>query len=248
MEEEDYLKKFRNKIDLILPSYNEERSINKCINDFESLQIFKNIIVIDNNSTDNTKIEVKKTNAKLINENEQGYGASLTRGLKESKSDYVITCEPDLTFSHKDIYKFLIYLDDFDCVFGTRTSKSMIGLGAKMTSYLRYGNILVAKFLEYLFNGPTLTDVGCSYKAFKKQSIKKIINKLSVKKSHFQPELMINLIEQNNKIIEIPVFYLKREGYSKITYNFYSSLRVAINMIKLIIILFIKIKIFKRKD
>ena len=246
--EEDYLKKFRNKIDLILPSYNEERSINKCINDFESLQIFKNIIVIDNNSTDNTKIEVKKTNAKLINENEQGYGASLTRGLKESKSDYVITCEPDLTFSHKDIYKFLIYLDDFDCVFGTRTSKSMIGLGAKMTSYLRYGNILVAKFLEYLFNGPTLTDVGCSYKAFKKQSIKKIINKLSVKKSHFQPELMINLIEQNNKIIEIPVFYLKREGYSKITYNFYSSLRVAINMIKLIIILFIKIKIFKRKD
>ena len=124
----------------------------------------------------------------------------------------------------------------------------MIGLGAKMTSYLRYGNILVAKFLEYLFNGPTLTDVGCSYKAFKKQSIKKIINKLSVKKSHFQPELMINLIEKNNKIIEIPVFYLKREGYSKITYNFYSSLRVAINMIKLIIILFIKIKIFKRKD
>ena len=88
----------------------------------------------------------------------------------------------------------LIYLDDFDCVFGTRTSKSMIGLGAKMTPYLRYGNILVAKFLEYLFSGPSLTDVGCSYKAFKKETKNDIINSLSVKSSHFQPELMIKLI------------------------------------------------------
>ena len=52
MEYENYLNKFRNKIDLILPAYNEEGSIKKCINEFESLKIFKNIIVIDNNSSD----------------------------------------------------------------------------------------------------------------------------------------------------------------------------------------------------
>ena len=244
MENENNLKKYINNIDLILPAYNEENSIKKCINDFYSLKIFKRIIVIDNNSTDNTKIEIKKTKAIYIQEKQQGYGASLIRGFKESKSDYIITCEPDLTFSHKDVFKFLIYLDDFDCVFGTRTSKSMIGLGAKMSTYLRYGNIIVAKFLEYLFGGPSLTDVGCSYKAFKRKSIDEIKDSLSVKSSHFQPELMIKLIEKKNKIIEIPVFYLKRYGYSKITYNFYSSFRVAINMTNLIILLFIKIKIF----
>ena len=54
-------------------------------------------------------------------------------------------------------------------------------------------------------------------KAFKKDSIKEIINDLYVTSSHFQPELMIKLIERKNKIIEIPVFYLKRKGYSKIT-------------------------------
>ena len=80
-------------------------------------------------------------------------------------------CEPDLTFSHLDIYKFLAYLDDFNCVFGTRTSKSMIEV-IKMSWYLRYGNIAVAKILEYLFGGPSLTDVGCSFKALKRIVLK----------------------------------------------------------------------------
>jgi len=227
-------------IDLILPAYNEETSIKKCIEDFNSLSLFKNIIVIDNNSTDGTEKEIKKTSAKYILEKEQGYGAALIRGIKESTSDIIIMCEPDLTFSHLDAFKFLVYLENFDCVFGTRTSKSMIEAGSKMYSYLRYGNIIVAKLLEYLFFGPSITDVGCSYKAFKSKSIKDILHKLSVKGSHFQPELMIRLIESKAKIIEIPVFYLRRSGYSKITYNFYSSLRVALNMIKVILFIFIK--------
>tara|TARA_Y100000741_G_scaffold360641_1_gene343210 strand:+ start:317 stop:1033 length:717 start_codon:yes stop_codon:yes gene_type:complete len=231
-------------IDLILPAYNEESSIRKCIEDFESLNLFKEIIAIDNNSTDNTAAEIKKTKAKYVLEKEQGYGAALMKGINESSSDIIITCEPDMTFSHLDIYKFLVYLEDFDCVFGTRTSKSMIEAGSKMYSYLRYGNIIVAKLLEYLFSGPCLTDVGCSYKAFKSKSLKNIVYKLKVKGSHFQPELMIRLIQENNKIIEIPVYYLRRSGYSKITYNFYSSLRVALNMIKVIIFIYFK-KFFK---
>jgi glycosyltransferase involved in cell wall biosynthesis len=231
-------------IDLILPAYNEESSIRKCIEDFDSLNLFKEIIAVDNNSTDNTAKEIKKTRAKYILETEQGYGSALIRGIKESSSDIIITCEPDLTFSHLDIYKFLVYLEDFDCVFGTRTSKSMIEAGSKMYSYLRYGNIIVAKLLEYLFLGPSISDVGCSYKAFKSKSLKDVLYKLTVKGSHFQPELMIRLIEENNRIIEIPVYYLRRSGYSKITYNFYSSLKIALNMIKLI--LFMRVmKFFK---
>ena len=246
MEKENYLKFdiFKN-IDLILPAYNEQESIKKSINNFESLNLFQNIIVIDNNSNDKTKEEILKTSAKYFLETKQGYGSALKRGIKESNSDIIIICEPDLTFSHNDIFKFLSYLNHFDCVFGTRTSKSMIEVGAKMNFYLRYGNIMVAKFLEYLFNGPSLTDVGCSYKAFKTTSLKKILNKLEVDGSHFQPELMIRLIQNKNKIIEIPVFYLKRHGYSKITYNFNSSLKVAINMVILIIKLFIY-RLFKK--
>ena len=169
-----------------------------------------------------------------------GLGAFLRKGMQVSNGDYIVLCEPDSTFTSKDIYKFLAYIDDFDCIFGTRTTKSLIQKGAKMQFYLRVGNIAVAKFLEYLFFGPTLSDVGCTYKMISRNSYEKIKNKLTVTGSEFQPELMIRLILNKERILEIPVNYLEREGKSKITYNFFSSLKLALKMIFLIISLRIK--------
>ena len=109
-----------------------------------------------------------------------------------------------------------------------------------MQFYLRVGNIFVAKILEYMFLGPTLSDVGCTYKVISRKSYLKIKNKLNVIGSEFQPELMIQLILARVRILEIPVNYLEREGKSKITYNFISSLKLALKMIFLIIKLRIK--------
>tara|TARA_B110000037_G_C17076620_1_gene488131 strand:- start:791 stop:1507 length:717 start_codon:yes stop_codon:yes gene_type:complete len=225
---------------IILPTFNEDQNIKNFIENLEKLEINKEIIVIDNNSTDNTCQEIKKTNAKYFFENKQGYGYALKRGLSEAKGDYLITCEPDGTFNSEDLYKFLLYLDKFECVFGTRTSKSMITNGAKMGPFLRYGNIIVAKFLEYMFFGPSITDVGCSFKAFSKEAYLKVENELKVNDSTFQPELMINFILKKCAIVEIPVFYNCRIGYSKITYDFISSFSLGIKMILLIIKLRIK--------
>lgn len=232
---------FNNKtFSLILPAYNEELNIRKNIEAFLKTNIFDEIIVVDNNSTDNTKSEIQKTAAKYFDEKTQGYGAALRRGMEESSSDYIVLCEPDSTFSSKDIYKFLSYIDDFECIFGTRTTKSLIQQGAKMQFYLRVGNIFVAKILEYMFLGPTLSDVGCTYKVISRKSYLKIKDKLNVIGSEFQPELMIQLILARVRILEIPVNYLEREGKSKITYNFISSLKLALKMIFLIIKLRIK--------
>jgi len=225
---------------LVLPAYNEEIHIQKNINYFFQTNIFDEIIVVDNNSTDNTKNEIKKTNAKYVKEEIQGYGAALRKGMELSKCDYIVLCEPDSTFSPKDIYKFLSYLDDFECIFGTRTTKALIQEGAKMQFYLRIGNIFVAKILEYLFFGPTLSDVGCTYKMISRESYNKVKNNLKVKGSEFQPELMIQLILKKVKILEIPVNYLEREGKSKITYNFFLSLKLATKMLYLIFMLRLK--------
>ena len=103
-----------------------------------------------------------------------------------------------------------------------------------MQFYLRIGNILVAKYLEYIFLGPTLSDVGCTYKVLSKTAYEKIKNDLKVTGSEFQPELMIKLIQKKIRILEIPVNYYKRVGNSKITYNFFASLKLAIRMIYLI--------------
>ena len=232
---------FKNKLfSLVLPAYNEESHIKKNIESFYETKIFDEIIVVDNNSTDLTKNEIEKTNAKYLREKIQGYGAALRRGMEASMGDYIVLCEPDSTFSAKDIYKFLAYIDDFDCIFGTRTTKSLIHKSAKMQFSLRLGNILVAKVLEYLFFGPTLSDVGCTFKVISRQSYEKIRNNLTVIGSEFQPELMINLILKKVKILEIPVNYLEREGKSKITYNFTSSSVLGFKMLLLIFKLRIK--------
>jgi len=231
----------KDKYSIILPCYNEEENIKNFIKDINKLKIIKEIIVVDNNSNDRSKIEIKKTNAKYIFENRQGYGFAIKRGINEAKNNIIILCEPDGTFFSKDLYKLIAYSKDFDCVFGTRTSRTTIAENAKMNFFLRYGNIIVAKFLEYLFNGPTLTDVGCTLKLFRKKDYKVIKNNLNVNDSAFQPELMINLINKNYSIIEIPVHYKKRVGYSKITYNFISSFLLGFKMI----ILIMKLKFIK---
>ena len=225
---------------LVFPAYNEETHIRKNIESFLHTKIFDEIIVVDNNSTDNTKVEIKKTTAKYLRERTQGYGAALRKGMEASSGDYIVLCEPDSTFSAKDIHKFLAYLDDFDCVFGTRTAKLLIHESAKMQFSLRMGNIFVAKILQYMFLGPTLTDVGCTYKLISRQAYNKIKENLKIIGSEFQPELMINLILKKIRILEIPVNYLEREGKSKITYNFISSFRLALKMLVLIFKLRIK--------
>lgn len=232
---------FKNKtFSLVLPAYNEGLHIRKNINSFNETGIFDEIIVVDNNSSDNTAEEIMKTSANYLQEKQQGYGAALRKGMENAKFDYIVTCEPDSTFYPNDIFKFLSYIDDFDCIFGTRTTKSLIKDGAKMQFYLRIGNILVAKLLEYIFFGPTLSDVGCTYKVISRDSYNKIRDDLKVVGSEFQPELMIKLILKKVRILEIPVNYLEREGKSKITYNFISSLKLAIRMVYLIFLLRIK--------
>ena len=232
---------FNNKtFSLILPAYNEETHIKKNIESFLNTKIFDEVIVVDNNSTDNTEKEIKKTDTRYIVEKHQGYGAALKKGMEVSSGDFIVLCEPDSTFSSKDMYKFLAYIEDFDCIFGTRTTKTLIQKGAKMNFYLRIGNIAVAKYLEYIFFGPTLSDVGCTYKVISRSSYNKVKDELKTVGSEFQPELMIRLILKKVRILEIPVNYLQREGRSKITYSFISSFNLALKMIYLISILRIK--------
>jgi len=223
------------KISVVLPAYNEEENIKVAVQNFFSTKVVDEVIVVDNNSSDNTAKEVRKTRAKLVKETKQGYGNALRRGLKEAKGEIIITCEPDGTFLSSDIFKLLVYGDDFDVVFGTRTSKECIWEGANMNWFLRLGNWFVAKVLEYLFNGPSLTDVGCTYKLIKKKALKKIINRFTVGKSHFSPEFMILCIHNKFKVVEIPVNYGTRIGISKITGSFWKAFKLGFVMLWLIL-------------
>lgn len=223
------------KVSVVFPCYNEEKNVRRAINDFFSNGYVDEIIAVDNNSKDNTAKEIKKTKAKYVLETKQGYGNALMRGMREATGSIIMTPEPDNSFIGKDVIKFLVYSDDFSVVFGTRTSKALVWSGAKMDWFLRIGNWAVAKFLEYLHNGPCLTDVGCTWKLIKRESYEKIKNKLSVGGNHFSPEFMIICIRSKLKCVEIPINYRERIGESKITSNFWKSFKLGLKMIFLII-------------
>ncbi|CAG0946515.1 glycosyltransferase family 2 protein [Geobacter sp.] len=222
-------------VQVIFPAFNEEESIRQAITDFYDTGFVDEVIVVDNNSTDGTREEILATRATYLFEQQPGYGAALTRGLRGATADIIVTCEPDGTFSAKDLLKLLIYSDDYDVVFGTRTSKAAIWSGANMSWLLRIGNVAVAKLLEYLFNGPCLTDVGCTMKLIKGAVLKSFVHRLSVIGSHFQPQFMIMCIRASNKVIEIPVEYLPRKGVSKITGKLGKAIRLGMTMILFIL-------------
>jgi glycosyltransferase involved in cell wall biosynthesis len=221
-------------VSVVLPAFNEELGIRDAINGFIATNLVDEIVVVNNNSTDRTVEEAQNTKATLVNETKQGYGAALTRGLKQAKGDYVILAEPDGTFDSNDIIKLLSYADDFDIVCGTRTTRELVWAEANMGWFLRFGNIVVAKWLEILHNTCSFSDCGCTLRLVHRESLQLFLPFLRVTGSHFLPEMVILARKCNLRIIEIPVNYRGRKGMSKITGTLKGTFKTGINMILLI--------------
>jgi glycosyltransferase involved in cell wall biosynthesis len=222
------------RISVILPAYNEAPGIVDAVQGFRERPEVDEVLVVDNNSRDGTGELARKSGARVIVEERQGYGYACRRGLQEADSDLLFIAEPDGTFDPQDISRFLPYCEAYDAVFGTRTSKGWIARGANMGFSIRWGNVLVAKYLQWLYRGPNLSDVGCTFKMLSKKAALAIAPSLTVGGSHFSPELMIALIRHRFRCIEIPVHYRKRVGISKITGKKLRAMRVALRMIWLI--------------
>jgi glycosyltransferase involved in cell wall biosynthesis len=222
-------------ISVVLPAYNEEQYIRAAVEDFLSTGVVDEVVVVDNNSRDRTAEEAGRTPARIVRETAQGYGHALRRGLREASSDLIILAEPDGTFVGRDIVKLLAYADDFDMVCGTRTTRELIWEQANMGWFLRVGNWAVAKMVQVLYGGPSLTDCGCTMRLIHRTALARIADDLTVGGSHFLPEMVIAGLKRGLKVIEVPVNYRGRVGESKITGSLKGTLRTGTNMIRLIL-------------
>ncbi len=225
------------KVSVVIPTYNEAGSIRVIINEFFDTGLVDEVVVVDNNALGNTKEEVQKTKARLVHEPKQGYGYALMRGLDEAGGDLIVMTEADGTFQPKDIEKLLAYSNEFDAVLGTRTSRAAIYSGAFMPYPVRFGNWLWAKAIEVLFNGPMLSDVGCTYKLINRKLLHGIRKFFEHSKGDgtFSPEIMIWLLKHEKKIIEVPVIYKERVGESGYTGSIWKAAKLGFKMIPVII-------------
>jgi dTDP-glucose pyrophosphorylase len=200
------------KISLVIPTFNEVAAIGQVIEDFAD-QV-NEIVVADNNSPDGTGDVAREKGARVISGNFAGYGAALRCALDAATGDILVLMEGDASFTADDLPKILAYMRDADMVIGTRTTKQMIEQGANMDGFLRWGNALAAKVLQILWirQEPRFTDLGCTYRAIWRDTYDIIKPNLSGIGPEFSPEMMVEVLKAQRKIVEIPVTYRPRIG------------------------------------
>jgi glycosyltransferase involved in cell wall biosynthesis len=223
------------RVSVVFPAYNEEVGIAQAVADFGAIEAVDEVLVVDNNSRDATAHRAETAGARVVCEPRQGYGHALRRGMAEAQGEYVVLAEPDGTFIGKDVLKLLTYADDFDLVLGTRTTRELIWHGANMGWQLRWGNWLVAKLLQVLFGGPSLSDCGCTLRLIRRSAAERLLPRFTVGGSHFLPEMVCLALLARLRLVEVPVNYRHRVGQSKITGSMKTTVRVAMHMIGVIL-------------
>jgi glycosyltransferase involved in cell wall biosynthesis len=222
-------------VSVILMTYAERDSIRSVVEGFCATGVVDEVLVVNNNAQPGTTEEVARTPARQVFESRQGYGYASQRGLAEARGDLLILAEPDGTFLPSDVLKLLVYSDDCDVVFGTRTTSELIWRGANMGSFLKWGNWAVAKLVEFLFNTSHLSDVGCTYRLINRETLQRIQDRFTVGGSHFGPELMLLTITSGATFVEVPVNYLPRVGTSSVTGDHWKAFVLGVQMILFIV-------------
>jgi len=223
---------------VIIPAFNEEDSIGKIIADIP-LNIVNEIIVVNNNSTDNTVLVAEKAGAAVLDENIQGYGASCLKGieyLKKKNPAVVVFLDGDYS-DYPGEMNFLvdpILKENYDFVLGSRITGNREQGSMPIHSVL--GN-WISCFLIKLFWKFSYSDLG-PFRAIK-------FDKLLQLNMHdhwygWTVEMQIKAIKQKLKIKEVPVSYRKRIGKSKVSGTIKGSLLAGI-----IIITTMFVQIFK---
>jgi len=230
-------------VTVVLTAYNDELSIKAAVLDFKSHPLVKRVIVVSNNSSDNTLSYAAAVGAIAYNEDTQGYGAcvhrALSEGAKFDDTELTILCEGDMTFSAYDIDKFLAYISHADIVNGTRIVEQLRDKDTQLSTFMYYGNLFVAKLLEIKHLGnATFTDVGTTYKICRNSALRILLPKLDKSINlEFNPYLLDRALENGFKVIECPITFHKRIGESKGgNINNLVALKLGLRMIKGIVV------------
>ena len=202
------------KISIIIPCYNEVKTVEKLIERvFNQTSLDKEIIVIDDGSTDGTSLVLDKIKDKIdiliINEKNFGKGYSLNKGIEKSNGDIVLIQDADLEYDPSDYDKLIkpIISGEADVVYGSRYT------GSQEKRVLYFWHTIGNSFLTLLSNMLTnfnLTDMENCYKIFKSEIIKGI--KIEENRFGFEPEITAKLSKLKNlRIYEVGVKYYGRQ-------------------------------------
>jgi len=208
------------KIKVIIPAFNEQDSIGQVIADIP--KIVEEIIVVNNNSTDNTEKNAKNAGATVLTETKKGYGYACLKGMNYisklavspgKKPDIIVFLDGDYSDYPEELTKLVtpIKNDNIDFVIGTRVKR--LREGGSMTPQQVFGNWL-ATFLMSLFFKAKFTDLG-PFRAIKYDKL--LALNMEDKTYGWTVEMQLKALKQKLTYIEVPVRYKQRIGVSKVS-------------------------------
>ena len=208
------------KLSVVIPVYNEKKSLLEIIRRVQAVPIEKEIILVDDFSTDGTRHllrDLEKQQFKVLyHERNQGKGAALRTGFLHATGEFVIVQDADLEYDPNDYPKLLKPILDgtADVVYGSRFS----GHRTNMTSLHTLGNLFLTAITN-LFYRTSITDMETCYKLFRRETIQGI--RIESNRFNFEPEVTAKLLKRGLRILEVPISYSGRsfsEG-KKITWR-----------------------------
>lgn len=209
------------KVTVVLTAFNDETSIGPSVDDFAKHPLVARVLVIDNNSADRTAQVALSHGAVVHTETRPGYGWCVYRALDEARryadTNVVALCEGDMTFRADDLDKLLPYLRHADVVNGTRIVEQLRCPATQLTSFMFYGNFIVAKLLEIKHLGRgTVSDVGTTYKICRPEFLHGVLPTLTPEVNlEFNAHFLDRVMGSDHRLVEAPVTFHPRVGTSK---------------------------------
>lgn len=200
-----------NKINLsvIVPVYNESRTVKELLEKLVKVSEVREIVVVDDGSTDNTAKQIKKVKSTKIRyffKKNEGKGSAVCLGLKKVKGNYCLIQDADLEYDPEDIPALLepIQKKNMKVVYGSR----FLGPHSNLLFWHKVGNTLLNFTVNILFN-TTLSDMETCYKVLPTN----LFRQLNIKSKNFdlEPEITCKILKRGIRIFEVPISYVGRD-------------------------------------
>lgn len=229
------------RLSVVIPVYNERRTIEELLCRVQAVEVEKEIIIVDNGSTDGTQellqqlVETRKENATFVVLPQTGYrlcmdnirvffqkenrgkGAAVRRGFREAQGEIMLVQDADLEYDPQNYYELLAPIERgaADVVYGSR----FMGSPHRVMSFWQYMGNKVLTILSNMFTDVGVSDVWTCYKVFKREVLQKI--ELKEDRFGFEPEVTAKVAKGGWRLREVPISYYARtyaEG-KKITWK-----------------------------